>query len=207
MDKMIHHENLRITPYKDYSNQDRYGDKIGDREEGMKSVYNPDNFYAQGPDDLPPVARQTISMVPGAKVVSINSVHIYTTKFPECHIFSASSSLSAATHESMGGGYDCCYEIDDADQFFHEISKALIQAGYKIQKSETYKKIVYSQKFMHYRHENVEMSSIYLKPEKYKDQNEYRSYWKLENTEQQSIDIEVPGISKIIREVEIPKPL
>jgi hypothetical protein len=184
---------LRISTLYDLQDEERYGDEIGDKEEGLRTVYSDEDFDI---DHVPEFARGTLIQPQGHKNVEFRGIefrldrtspNLYT--YSTCQIYERRLLLEFK--------YDACVEILDTYLFFTEVTRQLKSAGYASELLHLGP--------CHYQprreHHSVETKfhPAMVKAPKYSHQREVRAVWQPSSDNVKPVLLTVPEVRQAVK--------
>jgi hypothetical protein len=122
---------IRLGSLQEYQDEDeeRHGTVIGDREEGVKRLYD-DPAFATAETLSPfasPIVHSVIHGVRGPGVAFVNCVFTQEYVSANCWLYCTSARLSAQLMKEFG--CDACVRLDDPATFFEAIFNELKRRG------------------------------------------------------------------------------
>jgi hypothetical protein len=127
---LAHRGAIHLGSLHEYRKIERYGEKIGDKDEGLKALY--ENVTYATEHTLSGFSRSVVGSfiyfagggLPRDTTIA-NCDFSLTVRSPNCWVYCTTEALSAGVMRRMEAGYDACVRIDDLEGFCWVIAHEL----------------------------------------------------------------------------------
>lgn len=181
---------ILIRPLNEFKNQEKFGEKIGDNEEGMVR-FTPNGVVFDSADSYHNASfANLISNNIKADRIIIDAEQHIDIHTQNCFIFSVSQILDSNLQKEFG--YDSCVKISPFEDFFQILTKNMEKSGLKI-KQAVVNECIYQNKVVGLDQE-LALPPAFLKDCKYSTQREVRCAWIIEDVDEKPLILKYPDI-------------
>lgn len=169
-EKLLKYGVFRIGTLFDYRNMEKYGDIIGDHEEGMKVTHLAVDKEYWTPHTQPDFSKSFFDLSKNSGIEMSGFTLRKNEKSLNCFIFSTTEQFDSKAMEAFG--YDACIEIKSPKSFFNTLSKCFRHKGTYVGAF----KCAYTERKKSYLKQNNTHPALIKEPS-YAGQTEVRTIW------------------------------
>jgi hypothetical protein len=169
---LAHSGVVKIGTLLGFRDEEKYGEEIGDKEEGSFTEFSPleGKLYSKDMNELQKAAFEDCNGSTFTRCI-VTAKH----ESPDLYIYSTSKVFSLHLMRTISKDYDekydACVKITNPTKFFDLISEKIKELA----KYETIQPCNYLDKYIH--HEKTKPHPALIKAKKYSYQDEYRAIW------------------------------
>lgn len=166
---------VRIGVLSVYRDTERYGEEIGDPDEGTRVLWEaPDVVDSESPE--PSLAKQVLRIGPGRHIQFHGVRFEHRQLSPDYYVLCFSGEFSEEAMRKMNPAYDACVRIDNPRAFLHAVTAELhrFRISSKLVGAQW---CVYRDREIHVSEEAAKVPVALIKDSRYAYQREVRAVW------------------------------